>query len=120
MGDRVVSFEIGCDDLAATSAFYEAVFGWKTEDYGPDGRRIETGANDGLNGHLVALNDWPNALNIYIEVDDIASKMERVVKAGGQALVGPLPTPDGQTFAWVKDVAGNTIGLLETDRQKEA
>ncbi len=113
MGDRVVSFEIGCDDLASTSAFYEEVFGWKTEDYGPDGRRIDTGHSDGPKGHIVSLDDWPTAVNIYIEVDDIPTKIERVVAAGGEALVGPLPTPDGRQFAWVKDVAGNVIGLLQ-------
>jgi predicted enzyme related to lactoylglutathione lyase len=113
MGDRVVSFEIGCDDLETASAFYERVFGWRTSDYGPNGRRIHTDAEGGLDGHLVALDDWPNALNFYVEVADLASKIEAVAAAGGKAVLGPLPTPDGRRFAWVKDVAGNMIGLLE-------
>ena len=113
MGDRVVSFEIGCDDLAATGAFYERVFGWRLSDYGPNGRRIDTGVEGGLQGHLVTLADWPNALNIYIEVDDVEKKIDSVVSGGGEAVLGPLPTPDGRRFAWIKDVAGNIIGLLE-------
>lgn len=113
MGDRVVSFEIGCRDLDASSKFYEQVFGWSASDYGPNGRRIETGVEDGLNSHFVALDEWPTALNFYIEVDDVAAKIEVVVEAGGEAVLGPLPTPDGQLFAWVRDVAGNIIGLLQ-------
>lgn len=113
MGDRVVSFEIGCRDLDASSKFYEQVFGWSASDYGPNGRRIETGVEDGLNGHFVALDEWPTALNFYIEVDDVAAKIEFVVEAGGEAVLGSLPTPDGQLFAWVRDVAGNIIGLLQ-------
>lgn len=115
MGDRVVSFEIGCDDLKAASVFYERVFGWRTSDYGPNGRRIHTDAVDSMAGHLVALEEWPNALNFYIEVDNIAAKIDDVVAAGGEAVLGPLPTPDGQAFAWVKDVAGNILGLLEKE-----
>lgn len=120
MGDRVVSFEIGCKDLEATSNFYEQVFGWSTSDYGPNGRRIETGAKDSLNGHFVALEEWPTALNFYIEVDDVAAKIDAVVQAGGEAVLGPFPTPDGQLFAWVRDVAGNIIGLLQRSQANGA
>jgi predicted enzyme related to lactoylglutathione lyase len=113
MGDRVIGFEIGCDDQKAASAFYERVFGWKTTDYGPNGRRVDTGAEGGIHGHIVSLDDWPNALRVYIEVEDLGAKIGAVEAAGGEAVLGPLPTPDGQRFAWVKDVAGNIIGLLE-------
>ena len=113
MGDRVVSFEIGCDDLGAASDFYERVFGWTTSSYGPNGRRIETHAEGGVDGHLVALDDWPNALSLYVEVDDIIGKIDVIKAAGGEAVLGPLPTPDGGRFAWVKDISGNILGLLE-------
>lgn len=113
MGDKVVAFEIGCDDLEEASRFYAGVFGWEITDYGPNGRRIDTQADDGVNGHIVALEEWPNALNVYIEVSDLEAKIAAVVTAGGEAVLGPLPTPDGQRFAWVRDVAGNMIGLLQ-------
>ena len=114
MGDKVVTFEIGCSDLNETSRFYEQVFGWEITDYGPNGRRIDTQADGGINGHIVALEEWPNALNLYIEVQSLEAKITAVQEAGGQAVLGPLPTPDGRRFAWVKDVAGNMIGLLQT------
>jgi len=114
MGDRVVHFEIGCRDIAETAAFYQRVFDWTIEEQGSSGRRIDTGGERDISGHITALGHEPHAyLNFYIEVEDIAAKIEAVVAAGGEALIGPLPTPDGQIFAWVKDVAGNTIGLLE-------
>jgi predicted enzyme related to lactoylglutathione lyase len=51
-------------------------------------------------------------VNICVRVDDTAAAIELANAAGGEALIVPLPTPQGETFAWVEDPAGNTIGLL--------
>ncbi len=114
MGDKVVHFEIGCRDIAETSEFYAKVFDWTIAPNGGGGRRIDTGAQGGISGHITALGHEPHAyLNFYIEVEDLDAKVGAVIAAGGENLIGPAPTPDGQRFAWVKDPAGNTIGLLE-------
>ncbi|MFQ5563196.1 MAG: VOC family protein [Parvularculaceae bacterium] len=109
----VVHFEIGCRDADATTAFYRTVFGWSFSDYGPNSYKIDTGAGTGVNGHLTALGHEPhNYVAVYIETDDIAASVEAVERAGGDTVVGPLPTGDGREFAWIKDPAGNTIGLI--------
>jgi predicted enzyme related to lactoylglutathione lyase len=46
----------------------------------------------------------------YVQVDDVAVAIQRVVQLGGVALVGPITIPNG-TFGWVQDPGGNTIGL---------
>lgn len=111
MANPVVHFEIGCRDKEATAAFYEAVFGWPPSPYGPYGMSLDTGG--GLPGHITALGHEPHTyVMVYIEVDDIAATLAAITAAGGQALVGPLPIPDGRSFAWFKDPQGNMLGLF--------
>jgi len=114
MAHPVVHFEIGCKDKAATSAFYEKVFGWKT-DPGPMGS-IDTGASEaglgaGIPGHIAALGHEPHQFtHFYIETDDVAESLSQVEAAGGKTVVPPVPLPHG-TFAWFSDVEGNIVGL---------
>ncbi len=113
MSDPVVHFEIGCRDSGATAEFYEDVFGWTTTPTNEYGRQIATNSADGVQGHITALGHEPhNYVLIYIRVDDVAATIAKIEAAGGAGHIGPLPTPQGETFAWVKDPAGNTIGLL--------
>lgn len=107
----VVHFEIGSKDSAALSKFYAAVFGWTFTPLG-GAQVIHTGAG-GPTGMLNALGHPPETyVMVYIEVADLAAALERVTAAGGKKLVGPVPLPDGKSFAWIEDSAGNLIGLL--------
>lgn len=113
MSKSVVHFEIGCNNLTETSAFYEKVFNWKTT---PAGRSaaIETGDTNSLPGHLTQLDpDEPQQyITIYIETDTLEEDLKAVVAHGGERMVDPIELPDGRTFAWIKDVAGNIVGLI--------
>jgi len=111
MAHPVVHFEIGCKDKAATSAFYETVFGWKV-DPGPMGA-IDTGSTEGIPGHIASLGHEPHQFtHFYIETDDVAESLKQVEAAGGKALVPPVTLPMG-TFAWFADVGGNRVGLWQ-------
>jgi hypothetical protein len=111
MPSPVVHFEIGSRDSAALSKFYGAAFGWTFSPLGP-AQMIHTGAG-GPTGMLNALGHPPETyVMVYVEVDDLEAALDRVDKAGGMKLVGPVPLPDGKRFAWIKDPAGNIIGLV--------
>lgn len=109
----VIQFEIGGRGLAEAAAFYERVFGWTSTPHNEFGRAVETGAAQAVTGLLTDIPDVPEPyVMIYIQVDDIAQTLEAIHEAGGQSVLGPLPTPDGRQFAWFKDPAGNRLGLL--------
>ena len=109
MAHPVVHFEIGCKDKAATSAFYQNVFGWVI-DPGPMGL-IDTGSKEGIAGHIAALGHEPHQFtHFYIQTDDIQASLNQVEAAGGKTVVPPVPNPTG-TFAWFTDPEGNTVGL---------
>jgi predicted enzyme related to lactoylglutathione lyase len=107
-----VHFEIGSKDAAELSKFYSAVLGWKFQTAGA-AAIVDNGGAGGPSGMLNALGHPPdNYMIIYAEVDDIAAAITRAVDAGGSKIVGPAPLPDGRRFAWVRDTAGNVLGML--------
>ncbi|MET1260561.1 VOC family protein [Flagellimonas sp. DF-77] len=113
MKRTIVHFEIGCSDLDTTSEFYHKVFGWALKKQG-NSALIDTVTHDALSGHLNQLgpNDPQNYVTVYIETDALEADLENVVSHGGSVFVAPTPLPDGRSFAWFKDVAGNLIGLI--------
>ncbi len=108
----IVHFEIGCRDRGKTAEFYSALFGWEMtpNEYSTD---IKTAADAALTGHLVSLGHEPHNYTIfYVQVDNVSAALTRAVELGGNMLVPPIPIPTG-TFAWMADLEGNTVGLLQ-------
>src|SRR6185436_10998472 len=96
----VVHFEMGYTDKDRMCAFYETVFGWKTNKMGPemgnyvtaqttetdDNRMIKTpGA---INGGFYQKTENPlsHAPSVVIAVDDIYESMKKVEAGGGKIL----------------------------------
>jgi uncharacterized protein len=92
MPHPVVHFEIGCKDSEKGLA-----------------AMIEAGG--GPTGHITALGHEPDRYTIfYVEVEDVQAHLAKAESLGGKTLVPPVPIPTG-TFAWLMDVAGNTVAL---------
>ncbi|MEM0996066.1 MAG: VOC family protein [Bacteroidota bacterium] len=113
MKKTVVHFEIGCQDLESTAEFYRAVFAWNLRQHG-DSATVDTEEEGAVSGHLNKLgpNDPQNYVTIYIETDSLKSDLTAIESYGGKVRVKPTLLPDGRTFAWFEDVAGNIIGLI--------
>ena len=118
MKKPVVHFEIGCDDIKKTSAFYEDVFGWKLHGQGSS-VSIDQGSS-GISGHINQLGpgDLQKYITIYIETDTLDSDLKTVESKGGKILVHSTKLPDGRSFAWFEDVAGNPVGLITPDEHE--
>jgi uncharacterized protein len=112
----VIHFEIGCKDIHKTTAFYTSLFGWTPTDAGI-ASYINTNSSEGIQGHITALGHEPDHyITFYIQVDNIEDYLIKIQNAGGQKVVGPIKLPNGQQFAWFRDLDGNVVGLLT--RQK--
>ncbi|MEO1051754.1 MAG: VOC family protein [Bacteroidota bacterium] len=120
MKKAVVHFEIGCSDVPTTVGFYKKIFGW---DITPNGNSapIDTGRAGAIPGHISKLgaNEPQKYINIYIETDTIEEDLKAIESNGGKSLIGPIKLPDGRSFAWFEDVAGNTVGLITADKKGE-
>lgn len=116
MGQPVVHFEIGCRDVARTSAFYSDLFGWDIAQARPAGM-INTNSDAGITGHITALGHEPhNYVTVYIQVDDLKEYLSQAEALGGRTVVSPVEIPTGR-FAWMADPDGNVVGLLQPKAQ---
>lgn len=114
MPNPVVHFEIGCRDREKTNDFYSTLFDWNTSDYGPLSKSINTGSESGINGFMTALGHEPhNYVMVYVEVDNILNYIEKATGLGGSVLIPQTEVPGQGSFAWIKDLDDNTIGLWQ-------
>lgn len=112
MGQPVVHFEIGCRDRARTEKFFSSLFDWQIAGSGP-AAMIDTGAGQGIPGHITSLGHEPHHYTIfYVQVDNVQAYLDKATALGGKTLVPPVEIPTG-TFAWFSDPDGNTIGLFK-------
>ena len=105
---RIDYIEFPATDIAATKGFYNAVFGWNFEDYGPDYTSFFDGRLAG--GFWTAPKVQAGGVLIVLyaaNLEDIEAK----VKAAGGAIVKPVfPFPGGRRFHFT-DPSGNELAV---------
>lgn len=111
MGKPVVHFEIGCRNQEKTVKFFQDLFDWKIEAFGP-AAMINTQGEGGIHGHITALGHEPhNYVTVYAQVEDLQKYLAKAEKLGGKTIVPPTEVPQTGHFAWLADPEGTVIGL---------
>jgi uncharacterized protein len=116
-------FAINADDLPRARQFYEGVFGWRFNAWGPPGfYLIETGAADtpAVMGSLQQRRDIVpgerlNGFECTISVPDIAAAETAIVANGGTILMPRATIPTIGHLVWFRDPEGNVAGALQPD-----
>jgi predicted enzyme related to lactoylglutathione lyase len=126
----VVHFEMPAEDTARMSGFYTKVFGWNTQQLGPEmGNYVLVGTTEtgedrvpkkpgSINGGFFLKSKDNEHPSVVISVDDIRKSMKAVSDAGGKVLGGQKPgEPDeipgiGLYISFV-DTEGNRVGMLQ-------
>jgi uncharacterized protein len=118
MSNRVVHFEIPCDNPEATMNFFSEVFGWTFQQFGNEQYwSVVTGneAAPGINGGLMKKRDPKQPVANSIDVADIDKTMEQVEKAGGKIVVPKMAIHSIGWLAYFTDPDGNIHGLYQND-----
>ncbi|MFA5965957.1 MAG: VOC family protein [Sphingomonas sp.] len=120
MPANLASFAIHVDDIDRARAFYEAVFGWAFEPWGPPGfYLIHTGdeVSPGIQGlmhkrHAPRSGTGLNGVEATFAVDDVDAIAALVVAHGGTITFpkGVIPTV-GALIRFL-DPEGNDIGAM--------
>lgn len=127
--NRVVHFEIYATNPSEAIAFYQQVFGWKIEPWGPPEAEywhIDT-AGDGSNASSPGLDGglWRrrgpsslegssiNAYSCTIEVETIDQTIEKIKNAGGSVAIDKNQIPGVGWLAYCKDPDGNLFGVVQ-------
>lgn len=110
---RVVHFEIYGENPTQLINFYEKVFNWKFEKWGPlDYWIIKTGEGPGIDG---GLGTQKNPSVNTIDVPDVDEYLKKI-KGNGGIVVSPKMTLPGIGYlAYFKDPQGNVFGIMKDD-----
>ena len=123
MTANLASFAIHVDDIDRARAFYEAVFGWEFEPWGPPGfYLIHTGdeASPGIQG-LMHKRQVPragtglNGVEPSFAVDDVDAIAARVTAHGGTIVMPRVAIPTVGALIRFLDTEGNDIGAMQYD-----
>ena len=130
----VVHFEMPAENKNRMVKFYSSVFGWQTEQLGPEmGEYIivttsEVGEDKfpkqkgTINGGFYQKTNDPisNHPTVVIAVEDIRESMKKAKEAGGKILGGdpsktgePVNIPGVGQYCAIIDTEGNRVGMLQ-------
>ena len=123
MTNNLAAFAIHADDVARARRFYEAVFGWKFEPWGPpDFYLIHTGddAHPGGQGLMHKRQQprgqgGPNCFECTISVADVDAIAAAVKKNGGKITMEKAPIPTVGEVIYFDDTEGNRVGAMKYD-----
>ncbi len=107
--DRRIDYvELATTDIAATRTFYEAAFGWRFTDYGPEYTSFEDGRLSG--GFAKADAVRAGGVLLVVFAVDLGDAEARVRAAGGTIVQPTFEFPGGWRFHFA-DPAGNELAV---------
>jgi len=111
-------FAINADDVGRAKAFYERVFGWSYEPWGPPGFYIVRNAGPTFNGGLQGRRELKPGVRlrlfeISIGVADAKALVKSVESHGGRTIVPPMRVEGVGTLGYFEDPEGNAIGFCQ-------
>ncbi|MEP7272182.1 MAG: VOC family protein [Acidobacteriota bacterium] len=129
MANRVTHFEIHAENPERAIGFYEALFGWKFQQWGDQpywlvitGSDGECGINGGLLPRRGAAPEEGQAVNAFVctvEVESVDASLEAALEHGGKLALEKMPIPTVGWLAYVADTEGNLFGIMQPDPQAE-
>jgi predicted enzyme related to lactoylglutathione lyase len=119
----VAHFAINADDVNRARRFYERVFGWRFEPWGPPGFfqiQTPTGGKPGILGALQKRRELvPGQTTIgyecSISVADVDAVAATVVANGGTILIPRTLIPTVGYLIFFRDPEGNVAGAMQFD-----
>ena len=119
MAHKIVHWEIMGPDGEAIKAFYEEMFGWKSEAVPGFDEYFTTDADEsGVSGAVGKGGEGMESyVTMYVEVDSVDEHLAKAEAAGGSTIMPRMVVPDIVTFGLLSDPAGNMIGVVERETQ---
>jgi predicted enzyme related to lactoylglutathione lyase len=127
MPNHVSHFAINADDLKRARRFYENVFDWQFEAWGPPGfYLIHTGTPDdaGVLGALQKRRELvPGQRTIGFECTVSVDSADAIAKAaeanGGKVIMAKTILPTVGELVWLQDPEGNIVGAMKYEEQRK-
>ena len=124
--NHLAHFAINTDDVEATRAFYEAIFGWKFTPWGPPGFfQIDTGSEPvKLLGALQQRRTLipgvqTRAFECTIAVASLDKAEEQLRARGAKIVLERSSIPQVGHLLFFEDPGGNLVGAIQFDPLSE-
>ena len=123
MPNHLRFFTITADDVERARKFYEAVFGWRFEDWGPPGFYLIHGA--GVPGALQARGEkltgtGLRAFECTVGVASLDEIEAKVVPAGGRIDMPRMRIETVGLLIYILDTEQNRVGIMQYDEGQPA
>ena len=116
---RPIHFEIAADEPARAVAFYEKVFGWKSQRWdGPfEYFLVSTGGESepGIDGGITARRDPAERTTNTIGVESVDAYTKKIETSGGKIVMPKSAIPGVGWLAMAIDTEGNPFGIMQAD-----
>jgi predicted enzyme related to lactoylglutathione lyase len=110
---KIVYLEIPTADVARSSNFYKAVFGWPIKRREDGATAFDDGVGEVSGTWVTGRPTSPDpGLLVYIMVRNVGETLETVVKNGGRVIL-PMGEEIEQLIGRFADPDGNVLGLAE-------
>ena len=124
--NHLAHFAINTDDVEATRAFYEAVFGWKFKAYGPPGfYQIDMGAEAATvigalqQRRALVPGVQTHGYECTIAVASLEKTEVLLRKQGAKIVLERSTIPHVGHLLFFEDPGGNFVGAIEFDAGSE-
>ncbi len=115
MPNVLAHFAIEADDVSRARAFYETVFGWAFEPWGPpDFYMIKNaGVHGALQQRREPLPEGRKGFQCSFAVDDLDASMKAIQDAGGEVIGPQHDIPTVGKLTEFKDTEGNEAIIIQ-------
>ncbi|MBL8227830.1 MAG: VOC family protein [Bryobacterales bacterium] len=119
MPDTLRHFAINCDDVDRARGFYEKVFGWKFQPWGPPG--FFNTSDPGVMAAIQPRREIVPGLRMAgmecsFGVADIDVTQAAVESMGGKILMPKVTIPTVGTLIFFQDPEGNVVGAMQYEK----
>src|SRR4051812_50081605 len=121
MGTDIAHFAINADDPEASLRFYEALFGWRFEPWGPPGffrMERESGPVIALQQRREVGGVRVTGFECTVAVDDVGAVAEAVRANGGRLPMEGTAIPRAGGPIFFEDPPGNAAGAMPYARDR--
>lgn len=124
MAARFRHLALNADDPQRAKAFYETVFGWRLEPWGPPDYYQARNVGDGFVAALQHRRELkPGArmlgFEATLDVDDLDQALAAIQAAGGRIVSRPIYIEEVGRLAYFEDPEGNLVGVMQYDRAEQ-
>jgi len=118
MSAELRHFAINADDVPRARAFYESVFGWTFDAWGPPGFYQIKNAGEGVMGALQGRRELVagvrmTGFEVTLGVEDLKATMAAVEVGGGRIVMPPYRIAGVGELIFFEDPEGNVVGAMQ-------